>query len=129
MDTPLTLQLLLTDGLVSGTYYVPTATPALSWQCCSKRAGFYQKNYRILATDINTGETLWDSGVVESDISANIQWGGKPLRSRLSRLSRLSRFSALSFAAKSSTGSIEAHSIMHNKSLHKNFIFSPFSCS
>ena len=82
MDTPLTLQLLLTDGLVSGTYYVPTATPALSWQCCSKRAGFYQKNYRILATDINTGETLWDSGVVESDISANIQWGGKPLRSR-----------------------------------------------
>lgn len=52
--------------------------PRLFWNC---EGGIKQTAYRIVAVN-EDGETLWDSGKVESDRMTHIPWGGKPLRSR-----------------------------------------------
>ncbi len=70
------------DSLPAGAYFVPTATPSFSFQSVCDSPGFKQKTYRIYAVDAETNDLLWDSGNVESDISVNIPWGGKKLRSR-----------------------------------------------
>lgn len=52
--------------------------PRFFWNC---DAGKKQTAYRIIAKN-ETGEPLWDSGKVDSDLMTHIPWGGKPLRSR-----------------------------------------------
>lgn len=51
--------------------------PRLSWNC---EGGITQTAYQIIAADDN-GNTLWDSGKVESP-SMRAQWGGSPVPAR-----------------------------------------------
>lgn len=55
--------------------------PTFSWQVESEDRGFYQKAYRIKVTD-SRDMIVWDSGVVESPMQNNIEYGGSPLKSR-----------------------------------------------
>lgn len=34
-----------------------------------------QQCYRIVAKNVDSEELLWDSGIVESDMSTGIRWG------------------------------------------------------
>lgn len=54
--------------------------PVFGWQMESKRRGAFQKAYRInVVKDVNGKETVWDSGRVESPLSAAIPYEGAPL--------------------------------------------------
>ena len=57
---------------------VDTATPAFSWQMQSDEIGAAQQSYQILVTDAD-GNSMWDSGVVESNASAEIIYEGTEL--------------------------------------------------
>ena len=47
-----------------------------AWQMKSDAIGIKQKNYRIIvATDINYKDIVWDSNIVESDLSTGIIYG------------------------------------------------------
>lgn len=58
---------------------IDAAAPRLSWRLCGDKIGTVQKSYHVLAYDGDT--LLWDSGVVHSDQSLAIGWGGPRLRS------------------------------------------------
>ncbi len=53
--------------------------PRFSWQLQSERQGARQSAYQILAE--SDGQTLWDSGKVQSDQSVHVEYGGPPLES------------------------------------------------
>lgn len=58
--------------------------PRFSWKCNSQDRGFIQGGYRILvSTDkslLSEGKAdMWDSGVINSDQSILVPYGGKPL--------------------------------------------------
>lgn len=53
--------------------------PRFSWRLQSDRPGARQTAYQILAA--SSGETLWDSGKIESDQSHLVEYAGPPLRS------------------------------------------------
>ena len=53
--------------------------PRFSWQMTSKERGESQSKYQIVVKD-ETGEEMWNSGVVTSDNSLNIEYLGKPLK-------------------------------------------------
>lgn len=53
--------------------------PRFSWQWQTDRPGARQSAYQILAT--SGGETLWDTGRVETDQSIHIEYSGPPLQS------------------------------------------------
>jgi len=53
--------------------------PRFAWQLQSANQGARQTAYQILAT--SGGETLWDTGKVESDQSVLVAYGGPPLQS------------------------------------------------
>ena len=53
--------------------------PFFSWKMKSSDIGAKQKSYRIIVYKTDDLLTVWDSGVVESDESAGIQYGGSPL--------------------------------------------------
>ncbi len=57
---------------------VDTTQPVFSWKMESDRSGASQKSYRIVVSD-NEGNTIWDSGDVESDISVGIPYEGSEL--------------------------------------------------
>ena len=62
--------------------------PRLSWVMRSNQRGQMQRSYQILVAsskdllDLNVGN-LWDSGKVESELSNQVVYRGKPLRSRM----------------------------------------------
>ncbi len=66
---------------------IDAAHPRLSWELSSDQRGMVQESYRILvasAPDLlnrNQGD-LWDSGIVQSDRSVQVQYAGKPLESK-----------------------------------------------
>ena len=70
------------DGLPSGKLFCASVCPSFSWRMISLYPGTMQESYRIVAKNSDSEELLWDSGIVESDISAGIRWHGKPLPSR-----------------------------------------------
>ena len=53
--------------------------PAFSWAIVSDRKNVMQKSYRLR---VFGGDTEWDSGVVESEISQYIPYGGARLKAR-----------------------------------------------
>ncbi|HRA53504.1 MAG TPA: family 78 glycoside hydrolase catalytic domain [Thermoflexales bacterium] len=55
--------------------------PRLAWQMRTRRRGARQSAFQILARD-EAGQTLWDSGKIESDQSTQIEYAGPELRSR-----------------------------------------------
>lgn len=61
--------------------FVISGTPCFSWQMSSSRPGARQQSYRITVYNDN-GTVRWDSGTVDSPLSAAIPWGGEPLKSR-----------------------------------------------
>jgi len=69
------------DGLPAGAMFCASRRPSFSWSLESSRPGTMQKSYQIAVSDVQ-GKLLWDSGVIESDISAGIRWGAKELESR-----------------------------------------------
>ena len=56
--------------------------PRLSWKLQSEQRGEKQTAYRIRVADVD-GNRLWDTGKVDSDRSIHIEYGGRPLSSRL----------------------------------------------
>ncbi len=67
---------------------IDTVQPGLSWIVESSQRGEMQTAYQVLAASsakllaANTGD-LWDSGTVVSDQSAQVEYSGKPLASRM----------------------------------------------
>ena len=55
-------------------------TPVFSWATESTVRGTYQKSYRITVAKseaaLRSGDFVWDSGEVQSDVSVNIKYGG-----------------------------------------------------
>lgn len=74
----LTLYSLKTDGEANlmGT---DNRTPVFSWKMKSDVIGQKQTAYRITVSEKDSGSTIWDSGKVRSEASANIVYDGKPL--------------------------------------------------
>ena len=66
---------------------IASAHPRLSWELVSDRRGARQTAYRVRVASTKAalaagGADLWDSGRVESDESAHVEYGGLPLHSR-----------------------------------------------
>lgn len=66
---------------------IDTATPSFSWQIHSAEAGDKQASYRLLIASseerLLAGEAdVWDSGVVQSEQSLQVIYGGEPLETR-----------------------------------------------
>ncbi|MBE6358676.1 MAG: alpha-L-rhamnosidase [Lentisphaerae bacterium] len=61
--------------------FVISPKPVFSWRMQSKRPGAAQSAYRIAVRD-EKNNILWDSGRVNSPLSAAIPWGGEALSSR-----------------------------------------------
>ncbi|MDB4583604.1 family 78 glycoside hydrolase catalytic domain [Draconibacterium sp.] len=66
---------------------IDRATPLLSWNLETELRGQKQTAYQIIVSgseknlDKNSGD-FWDTGKVESELSVNIKYQGKPLKSR-----------------------------------------------
>ncbi|MDD5802819.1 MAG: hypothetical protein PUE78_00670 [Clostridia bacterium] len=69
---------LTTDGLTNP-IGVDTQTPVFTWQMESGKTGASQSAYQITVMDMD-GNTVWDSGVVESGESTNIKYEGDTLQ-------------------------------------------------
>lgn len=61
---------------------VGTPVPRFSWKLDDDRPGARQIAYRLRATDF-LGTVLWDTGRVDDDASAHVEWGGPELTSRV----------------------------------------------
>ena len=60
---------------------IDTPTPHFSWQLQSSDRSVVQTSYRIVVTsDAEGSETVWDSGLVDSDASVNVVASGIPLQ-------------------------------------------------
>lgn len=61
-------------------------TPRFSWQLRSDAVYVIQRAYRIQVssslTEFDENKLVWDTGVVESDRSVLVEYGGQPLQSR-----------------------------------------------
>lgn len=77
-DTDTSIVNLKTDGLTNP-LGIDSSTPAFSWQMISEKIGISQKSYQVVVTD-ESGETVWDSGVVEDDTSTEIIYEGSELQ-------------------------------------------------
>lgn len=53
--------------------------PRFSWRMASDKRGQSQSAYQITVTD-QEGQEVWNTGKIESDISLNIEYAGKPLQ-------------------------------------------------
>ena len=67
---------------------IDRTTPRLSWEMVDTRRGAVQTAYQVLVADdparLSAGDgNLWDSGKVNSDLSIQIVYTGKALRSRM----------------------------------------------
>lgn len=67
---------------------IDAVKPRLSWELSGDPRSIVQTHYRILVAsspdklEANDGD-LWDSGEVESDLSIQVSYEGKPLKSRM----------------------------------------------
>lgn len=77
-DNAKSIVALTTDGLTNP-IGVDTATPVFTWQMESSKTGASQSAYQITVMDMD-GNTIWDSGVVESGESTNIKYEGDALQ-------------------------------------------------
>lgn len=57
-------------------------TPLLSWRLSGDGHDRRQRGYRVQVIREHDGVVAWDSGVVNSDETANVAYGGSPLDSR-----------------------------------------------
>lgn len=57
------------------------ANPEFSWKMDSAAAGQKQTAYRLVVSRESDGAVVWDTGKVESGISAGIKYEGSPLKS------------------------------------------------
>jgi alpha-L-rhamnosidase len=67
---------------------IDQTTPRLSWQMADSRRGAVQRAYQILVADSSAklaadDGDVWDSGKVSSDQSLQVEYAGRPLRSRM----------------------------------------------
>ena len=53
--------------------------PRFSWKLKSGRTDTMQKNYRIVVTESGSGNTVWDSKLIESDASIHVEYAGGAL--------------------------------------------------
>lgn len=66
---------------------IDAQSPRLSWEIASEQRNIMQKAYQVIVAsspeklEINDGD-LWNSGIVRSDQSVHIPYGGLPLKSR-----------------------------------------------
>ena len=72
------IQNLKTNGRVNP-IGIDTPQPEFSWQMFSSAVGAGQKAYHIVVTD-EQGNTVWDTGVVESPVSVGILYEGEALQ-------------------------------------------------
>ncbi len=59
---------------------VNTSTPLFSFFIEAKNNGSHLQHYRIVVSDSIFKSTVWDSGEVDSPITANIKYNGAPLK-------------------------------------------------
>lgn len=60
---------------------IDVETPRFSWQMQSKQGGCFQTFWQIVVTDEHR-QIVWNSGIINSDISLNIQYAGERLQPR-----------------------------------------------
>ena len=72
------IQNLKTNGRVNP-IGIDTPQPEFSWQMFSSAVGAGQKAYHIVVTD-EQGNTVWDTGIVESPVSVGILYEGDALQ-------------------------------------------------
>lgn len=63
---------------------IDVAVPRFSWQLESEERGVLQAAYRIQAAKGDPGfsSLVWDSGIIHSDTSVHVEYGGEPQESR-----------------------------------------------
>src|SRR3954470_11694998 len=59
-----------------------TRRPRLSWRSDTDARDWMQRSYEVEVLDADNGAVIWQSGVVDSDASHLIAWGGPDLVSR-----------------------------------------------
>lgn len=73
---------------------IGTRKPRFSWILEAEESGVFQRAYRIEAAEseenLNNGELVWDSGIVETAESANIEYAGQALESKKTYFWRVS---------------------------------------
>ncbi|MBQ5380759.1 MAG: alpha-L-rhamnosidase N-terminal domain-containing protein, partial [Paraprevotella sp.] len=57
------------------------SNPSFSWKTGSTERGFLQSAYEIVVKG-TSGETVWNSGKIESSKQTDVPYGGEPLKSR-----------------------------------------------
>lgn len=78
----------LTTEYATNPLGIDVIKPRLSWQLQSSERGQYQTAYRIQVASSESNllagiADVWDTGKVDSDQSVNVEYGGKPLESRM----------------------------------------------
>ncbi|KAA6308455.1 hypothetical protein EZS27_039880, partial [termite gut metagenome] len=73
--------------MLSNPLGIDCSNPHLSWEIIGSQRDIRQTEYRIIVASspekLNNDEgDLWDSGTVPSDVSSQVQYGGKALESR-----------------------------------------------
>ncbi len=102
--------------------FVGSAKPVFSWRLETDDApGFLQTAYRIEAMDEHDA-LLWDSGQVDSALSAEIPWGGAPLPSRLRGWWRVTVWDNLGRKRTSEKVSFET-TLLHNRDWQARWIW------
>lgn len=56
-------------------------SPQIAWKFKSDESGMKQRQVRICVSERESGKELWDSGILETDRSIGVKYGGKPLAS------------------------------------------------
>lgn len=57
-----------------------TERPVLSWELCSDEQDVFQKSYQLRIFEEDSGKAVWDTGVVSSNRSTGIPYGGETLK-------------------------------------------------
>ena len=59
---------------------IDAPSPRFSWKMESRKYAQSQASYRIVVSELHSGECVWDSGNVLSGMSAGILYGGEALK-------------------------------------------------
>lgn len=105
------------------------ARPRLSWRLESKREGVRQIAYRVVASSSPAGfdvPELWDSGRVESNQSAWVEYGGAPLYSRERVYFRVEVEDESGVLTRSATSWVET-GLLHKTDWRAQFISAPLA--
>lgn len=60
---------------------IDVSKPRFSWQMYANEQGYTQTAYQIIVND-ETGQRVWNTGKVKSDVSLNIKYEGTALKPR-----------------------------------------------